>query len=86
MASYLIEVKSSASKEIEKLPRPMVARVVDAIRELADNPYPQGVKKLAGFDRAYRVRVGDYCVLYAVYENRLVIEIIRVAHRKDVYR
>ena len=86
MASYQIEFKSSASKEIEKLPRPMVARVVDAIGALASNPYPQGVKKLSGFDRTYRIRVGDYRVLYSVYENRLVIEIIRIAHRKDVYR
>jgi mRNA interferase RelE/StbE len=86
MASYQIEFKSSASKEIEILPRPMVVRVVEAIRELADTPYPQGVKKLSGFDRTYRVRVGDYRILYTVYENRLVIEIIRVAHRKDVYR
>jgi len=86
MASYQIEIKPSASKELEKLPRPMIARVVAAIWELADNPYPQGVKKLAGFDRTYRIRVGDYRVLYTVYETRLVIEIIRVAHRKDVYR
>ena len=86
MASYQIEIKSSASKELEKLPRQIVSRVVAGIRELADNPYPQGVKKLAGFDRTFRVRVGDYRVLYNVYENRLVIEIIRIAHRKDVYR
>ncbi len=64
----------------------MIVRVVAAIRELADNPYPQGVKKLAGFDRTFRIRVGDYRVLYDIYENRLVIEIIRIRHRKDVYR
>lgn len=86
MASYRIEIKPSASKELEKLPRQMVARIVAGIKDLADNPYPQGVKKLAGFDHTYRVRVGDYRVLYDIYENRLVIEIIRVAHRKDVYR
>ncbi|MEW6085354.1 MAG: type II toxin-antitoxin system RelE/ParE family toxin [Chloroflexota bacterium] len=86
MASYQIEIKPSASKELEKLPRQMVIRDVAAIRELADNPYPQGVKKLSGFDRAFRIRVGDYRVLYDIYENRLVIEIIRIRHRKDVYR
>ncbi|MCC7187376.1 MAG: type II toxin-antitoxin system RelE/ParE family toxin [Anaerolineales bacterium] len=68
------------------MPRQMIVRVVAAIRELADNPYPQGVKKLAGFDRTFRIRVGDYRVLYDIYENRLVIEIIRIRHRKDVYR
>lgn len=86
MASYQIEIKSSASRELEKLDRQMVARVVDAIQGLADNPYPQGVRKLAGFDRTYRVRVGDYRVLYTIHEKKLVIEIIRIAHRKDVYR
>lgn len=86
MASYQIEIKPSASKELEKLPRQMVIRVVAAIRELADNPYPSGVKKLSGFDRTFRIRVGDYRVLYDIYENRLVIEIIRIRHRKDVYR
>lgn len=86
MASYQIEIKPSASKELEKLPRPMVVRVVAAIKELADNPYPQGVRKLAGFDRTFRVRVGDYRVLYDIYESRLVIEIIRIRHRKDAYR
>lgn len=86
MASYQIEVKRSASKELEKLPRSMVARVVAAINELAGNPYPQGVKKLTGFERTYRIRVGEYRVLYDVYENMLVIEIIRIRHRKDVYR
>lgn len=86
MASYQIEIKPSASKELEKLPRQMVIRVVAAIRELADNPYPSGVKKLSGFDRTFRIRVGDYRVLYDIYENRLVIEIIRIRHRKDIYR
>jgi len=86
MASYQIEIKPSASKELEKLPRQMVIRVVAAIRELADNPYPSGVKKLSGFDRTFRIRVGDFRVLYDIYENRLVIEIIRIRHRKDVYR
>lgn len=86
MASYQIEIKPSASKELEKLPRQMVVRVVAVIRELAEDPYPQGVRKLSGFDRTFRIRVGDYRVLYDIYENRLVIEIIQIRHRKDVYR
>lgn len=86
MASYQIEIKPSASKELEKLPRQMVVRVVAAIGELAEDPYPQGVRKLSGFDRTFRIRVGDYRVLYDIYENRLIIEIIRIRHRKDVYR
>jgi mRNA interferase RelE/StbE len=86
MGSYQIEIKPSASKELEKLPRQIIPRVVAAINELVKDPYPQGVKKLTGFDHTYRIRVGDYRILYTIYENRLVIEIIRVRHRKDAYR
>ncbi len=86
MASYQIEFKSSALKELEKLPRQIIPRAIAAIKRLAENPYPQGVKKLAGFERTYRVRVGDYRIMYEIHEDRLIIEIIRVKHRKDVYR
>lgn len=86
MASYQIEIKPSASKELEKLPRQIIPRIVAVIKELAENPYPQGVRKLTGFDRTYRIRVGDYRILYNIYENRLMIEIIRIRHRKDAYR
>jgi len=86
MASYRIEIKPSVVKELEKLPRHMVPRVVSAINALAGNPFPQGVRKLAGFEHAYRVRVGDYRILYDIFEKKLIIEIIRIRHRKDAYR
>jgi mRNA interferase RelE/StbE len=86
MGSYQIEIKPSASKELEKLPRQIIPGIVAAIQELAKHPYPQGVKKLTGFEHAYRIRVGDYRILYNIHENRLVIEIIRVRHRKDADR
>ena len=86
MVSYRIEIKSSAAKELEKLPRQMVSRVVAAIKGLAENPYPQGVRKLAGFEHTYRVLVGDYRILYDVLDKRLVVEIIRIRHRKDAYK
>lgn len=86
MVSYRIEIKSSAAKELLKLPRKMIPRVVTVINELAENPRPQGVKKLAGFERTYRIRVGDYRILYDIFEKKLIIEIIRIRHRKDVYK
>jgi mRNA interferase RelE/StbE len=86
MVSYQIEIKPSASKELEKLPRQIIPRIITAINELGKNPYPQGVRKLTGFEHTYRIRVGDYRILYHIYEKRLVIEIIRIRHRKDVYR
>ena len=86
MASFQVEWKNSALKELEKLPRQIVTRVVAAVDELSDNPFPQGVRKLAGSEFSYRVRVGDYRVIYNVFQNRLVIEIVRVRHRKDAYK
>ncbi len=86
MASYQIQIKASASKELGKLSQQIIPRIVAAIKKLAEDPYPQGVKKLTGFDRTYRIRVGDYRVIYNVYESKLVIEIVRVRLRKDVYR
>jgi mRNA interferase RelE/StbE len=84
--SYRIEIKSSAAKELEKLPRKMIPKVVTAINGLAENLRPQGVKKLVGFEHTYRIRVGDYRVLYDIFEKKLIIEIIRIRHRKDVYK
>ena len=86
MASYQIEAKPSAARELEKLPRQIIPRIVEAIKELAEDPYPQGVKKLIGFDHTYRIRVGDYRILYNIYQDKLIIEIIRIRHRKDAYR
>ena len=86
MDTYKIEWKRSATKELEKLPRPMISKIVSAVDNLSSNPYPQGVRKLVNTQNSYRIRVGDYRVLYIIAENKLIVEIIRVRHRKDVYR
>jgi mRNA interferase RelE/StbE len=86
MATYKIEWKRSALKELEELPSPMISKVVSAVDNLSSNPFPQGVRKLMGSESSYRIRLGDYRVLYSVIEKRLIIEIIRVGHRKDVYK
>ena len=86
MASYKIEWKHSAYKELEKLPHPTIARVVAAVAELSSDPFPRGVKKLVGSEFSYRIRVGDYRVVYEVFADRLIIDIVRIRHRKDVYR
>lgn len=85
MAKYLVYVLPSAQKEIEKLPKPTQIKIFKALTLLADNPYPAGCKKLVGVD-AWRFRVGDYRVVYSIENKVLQIEVIRVAHRKDVYR
>jgi mRNA interferase RelE/StbE len=86
MASYKVEWKNSAYKELQKLPRPTIARVVAAVSELSEEPFPHGVKKLVGSEYSYRIRVGDYRVVYEVFRYKLIIEIVRIRHRKDVYQ
>lgn len=85
MGSYQIEWKRSALKELKRLPRENLNRILQAVEDLAGDPFPSGVKKLVGSEHTYRIRVGDYRVLYDVIGRRLVVEIIRVGHRRDVY-
>ena len=86
MASFKIEWKRSATKELKKLPKETVPRILKAVEMLLDEPYPSGVRKLVGSEHTYRLRVGNYRVVYSVIASKLVIEIIRVRHRKDVYK
>jgi mRNA interferase RelE/StbE len=86
MASYRIEWKKSAYKELQKLPRQIIAKVVAAVADLSSNPHPTGSKKLTGSEHSYRIRIGDYRVVYEIIENKLMIEIVRARHRKDVYK
>jgi mRNA interferase RelE/StbE len=85
MDSYRIEWKRSAAQELKKLPRQAIERIVKAVEQLATEPYPGGVRKLVGAEHTYRIRVGDYRVVYSVTASVLVIEIIRVGHRRDIY-
>jgi mRNA interferase RelE/StbE len=86
MDIYRIEWKSSAVREIKRLDRKVVARIVAAVDGLSSEPFPVGAKKLRGGNITYRIRVGDYRVVYDVFAGQLIIEIIRVRHRKDAYR
>ena len=84
--AYSINWKKSAVKELQFLPRPMALRVASAVEALAEIPFPSGCCKLQGSENAYRIRVGDYRVIYEVWGVQVVIDIIRVRHRRDVYR
>ena len=86
MASYEIEVTRTAEKQLKKLRREDQERVVDAIIALGDQPFPRGSRKLSGYDDVFRIRVGAYRVLYSVAARRLIIIILKVGHRRDVYR
>ena len=84
--TYRIEVKPQAEKALARIPNPHRRRIAKAIDGLARSPRPPGCAKLAGADDAYRIRVGDYRVVYQVADKVLIVYIIRVAHRRDVYR
>jgi len=85
MASYRVEIKRSAAKEIAKLPASVLPRVIRKIEALQDDPRPQGCNKLSG-DEKYRIRVGDYRILYSIEEEVLIVYVVRVRYRKEVYR
>ena len=86
MARYKILIKASAAKEIEQLPaRKDRRRVVERIRRLADEPRPKGCEKLSGQDR-YRLRQGNYRIIYSVDDDVLTVHVVKVGDRKDVYR
>ncbi len=85
MDKYTVLIAPGAQKEVLNLPKVAQQRIDKAIRGLSSNPRPQGCKKLVGTD-AWRVRVGEYRIVYSVEDNILTVEVVKVSHRKDVYR
>jgi len=86
MASYKIEWKSSARKELRRLSSSVLPHIVRAVGQLAEDPLPAGCRKLRGSDHTYRVRIGDHRVLYEVLKDHLVVLAVRVRHRREAYR
>jgi mRNA interferase RelE/StbE len=86
MGSYQIEFAKSVRKELLRLQPQMAKRIDAAILNLAENPFPQGSRKMAGDEDSHRIRVGDFRVIYEVRESVLVVLILQVGHRKDIYR
>ena len=82
--SYRIQYTRTASKALAKLPAMLATRIRRAIDALAYDPHPQGSIKLTASD-AYRIRVGDYRIIYSVHNVELVIEVVRIGHRRDIY-
>ncbi|MBM4133624.1 MAG: type II toxin-antitoxin system RelE/ParE family toxin [Nitrospira sp.] len=83
--SYSLLIKKSAEKELRGLPKADLARIVERIRSLAQQPRPAGCEKLSGQDR-YRVRQGDYRIVYSVDDEQKVLEVVKIGHRREVYR
>jgi mRNA interferase RelE/StbE len=83
---HTVALTSSARRDIRALSEDIRSRVLLAIKALAGNPRPQGVKRLTGTDDLYRIRIGAYRVVYRIHDNELEILIIRVRHRREAYR
>jgi len=84
--SYQIEFRPSARKMIDKLPDSLFRRISPAIERLAEEPRPHGCVKLSGFERMWRIRVGNYRIVYEIHDDRRIVIILVVAHRRESYR
>ena len=85
MANYHVALTSSAEKELRKLSSPWIARIAPRLDNLSVNPRPAGCKKLKGGDKEWRIRVGDYRVVYTIDDALSLVEVTRIRHRKEVY-
>jgi mRNA interferase RelE/StbE len=86
VTAYEVTISRRAVKALAALPRKEQQRIRAAIDLLSDTPRPPGCVAMAGEAHAYRVRVGDYRIVYDVFDDRLVIQVVRIGHRRDVYR
>jgi mRNA interferase RelE/StbE len=83
---YVVEIRDSAAKVLASLGKKQRRQIVARIDGLADNPRPRGAEKLQGAEDLYRIRSGDYRIIYQVTEVRLLVLVIRIGHRREVYR
>lgn len=83
---YTLQFKRAPEKLLNRLPRELVQRLTKAIDNLAINPRPRGVEKMEGYDYLYRIRVGDWRIIYAIEDDQLIVLVIEIGHRSDVYR
>ena len=86
MASYKITFKNSVEKDLRRVDKTQLKKILSVVQELSSNPFPTNSRKLVGSEMTYRVRIGDYRAVYTVDKVELQIEVQTIAHRKDIYR
>lgn len=86
MKLFNIQWKASAKKELRKIDKAEIQKILNEIEKLSINPYPVSHKKLIGAEHICRIRIGNYRIIYSIDNEKLIIEIIRVKHRKEAYR
>ena len=85
MAEYRVALTTSAERELQRLTGPLVARLMTRLERLAADPRPAGCRKLQGGDREWRIRVGDYRIVYEINDRARTVDVTRIAHRRNVY-
>jgi mRNA interferase RelE/StbE len=84
--TYRVDVAAAVAKQVRAIDAPARRRLLGAIAQLRNDPRPHGVKKLSGADNAWRIRIGDYRVIYEIHDAELLVVVFRAAHRREVYR
>ena len=85
MANYKIFIKPSAAKELKRLPKKAVLRITSKIESLSKEPRPYGCEKLSAKER-YRIQQGNYRIIYSIEDEKLIVYVVRIAHRRSVYK
>jgi mRNA interferase RelE/StbE len=85
VSSYRVALTSSAEKELSRLPPKVIARIIARLEQLESAPRPPNCKKLKGGDNEWRIRVGDYRIIYVIDDAARTVDVTRIAHRRDVY-
>ena len=85
MNGYQVALTASAEKELNSLPAKIIGRMVPRLESLATTPRPPGCKKLKGGDKEWRIRIGDYRIVYVIDDDAKTIDVTRIAHRREVY-
>ena len=83
---YEVILSPKAEKQLDALPKPIQRRIAEAAEGLETNPRPYGVKKLEGADNLWRIRVGGYRLVYTIEDGRLIVLVVKIGHRREIYR
>lgn len=83
---FVVSYERSSSKELSKLDKSVARRIIRSVNKLSDDPRPPGCRSLVGYEGLWRIRIGDYRVIYSIEDDKLIVLIVRFAHRREAYR
>ncbi|MBU0506497.1 MAG: type II toxin-antitoxin system mRNA interferase toxin, RelE/StbE family [bacterium] len=86
MGKYKIHFTRTAQKSLNKISKQIIPKILSAISGLSFDPFPKGSRKLTGFSSIFRIRVQNYRIIYEIIDNEIIIKILKIGHRKDIYR